>query len=79
MREVLHNIMTRRNWFFGAVGVLFLVYSLINPHSVVQMVNGLWKLLQMLAAIAFAIVGIRVVLGYKPWWLGGGSGAKKKS
>ena len=79
MREVLHNIMTRRNWFVGAVGVSFLLYFFANPHSVVKMVNGLWVLVQMFAAIALAIVGIRIILGYKPWWLGGGSGTKKKS
>lgn len=79
MKEVLHNIVTRRNWFIGTIVVVVMLYFIINPQALAQLMNAIWKMLQLVAGIAFAIVGIRVILGYRPWWLGGGSGAKKKS
>lgn len=79
MREVLHNIMTRRNWFLGALVVVFLIYFLIDPNSVFQMANGLWQLIKLAGVFAVAIVGIRMILGYKPfWWPAGSGGGKKK-
>lgn len=74
MREVLHNILTRRNWFLGAVGVVIAIYALLNPQEFGKMVS---QLFQMAAALALCWTGIMVILGRRPWWLGGG-GSKKK-
>ena len=75
MREVLHNILTRRNWFLGAVVVVIAIYALLNPKEFGQLVS---QLFQMAAVIALCWTGIMVILGRRPWWLGGGGGGKKK-
>jgi len=79
MNEFLRNFMNNRNWFIGTIVALVIIYFLINPEALMQLVNAIWNILQLVAGIALAIMGIRVILGYRPWWLGGGSSAKKKS
>ena len=84
MREFWHNFTTSRNWFLGTIIAGFLIYLFlyraVDPAGFTQSVNGFFRLIgqtiQIIFCIALALTGIRVVLGYRPWWLGGGG--KKK-
>lgn len=73
MREVLHNILHRRSWFLGAVGVIIAIYALINPREFGQLVS---QLFQLALVLAIMVTAVKIILGQRPWWLGGGS--KKK-
>lgn len=76
MREFLRRFLTDRRWFVGTIIVIFVFFlffwKLVSPERFVEIINGffqaIWGIIRFLFVIAVAILGIRVMLGYRPWW-----------
>jgi len=83
MAEFWHRFTTSRVWFIGTIMVVFFlfvfIYWLFNPQGLINAVNGyshvLWQIIIALSILAIACLGIAIVWGYRPWWMGG----RKKS
>lgn len=83
MREFFSLFLTDRRWFLGTVIVIailfFVLWRLFDPQGFVSSINNffqtIWGILQSILVLMIVIFGIRVMLGYRPWWMGGG---KKK-
>jgi hypothetical protein len=72
--------MNDRRWFIGTVIVLFVLFMffwrLFDHEGFVTSINNffqtIWGIVQSLLVIAIALLGLGVILGYRPWWMGGG-------
>ena len=79
MKEFWNHFCTDRRWFVGTIFVLFVLYMigwrLIDPQDFIESMNSffrtVWQIVQGLLALAIAVLGIMVILGHRPWWMGG--------
>ncbi|MFA7315328.1 MAG: hypothetical protein WC059_00805 [Candidatus Paceibacterota bacterium] len=80
MKGFLRLIFTNPRWFLGtllAIVVLFgFFWRIIDPTGSAQIINNfladVWALLSSIMVFALMILGISIMLGGRPWWLGGG-------
>jgi hypothetical protein len=80
MREFWHRFLTDRRWFIGTIIVLFILFMffwrLFDHEGFVTSINNffqtIWGIIQSVLVLAIVVLGIRVMLGYRPWWMGGG-------
>ncbi|MCF7831901.1 MAG: hypothetical protein K9M36_03390 [Candidatus Pacebacteria bacterium] len=80
MAEFWNRFLTDRRWFLGTIIIAFFAFlffwRLIDPAGFTTSINDffqtIWGIIQSILVLAIVILGIRVILGYKPWWMGGG-------
>lgn len=81
MNEFIHRFLTDRRWFVGTIIVLFVLFlflwRLFDPQGFTSSINDffqtIWGIIKSILTLAIVILGIGVILGYRPWWMGGGT------
>jgi hypothetical protein len=80
MKEFWNRFLTDRRWFIGTIIVLFILFlffwRLFDQEGFTTSINNffqtIWGIFQSLLALAIVILGLRIILGHRPWWMGGG-------
>jgi hypothetical protein len=84
MAEFWNRFLTDHRWFLGTIITTFIVFlffwRLIDPVGFTTSINDffqtIWGIIKSILTLAIVVLGIMVILGHKPWWMGGGG--KKK-
>lgn len=79
MNDFINRFLTDRRWFLGTIAVLFIlflfIWRLVDHEGFVTSINNffqtIWGIIQAIMTLAIAVLGIRIMLGYRPWWMGG--------
>ncbi len=78
MEEFLGKLSTSMKWFLGTIiaVIMFYLWTLIDPSGSTVIINGfldfIKSLFGLILTVIIVIVGLRIMLGHRPWWLGGG-------
>lgn len=80
MSDFWDRFLTDRRWFLGTVIVIFVLFMflwrLFDPQGFETSINDffqtIWAVVRSILILAIVFLGIRVILGYRPWWMGGG-------
>jgi len=75
MREIMHRIFTRQNYFFVFIVILVLIigffWKLINPSGFANTINGymadIWEVFKYLMTLFFLGVGLAIIVGWRPF------------
>lgn len=81
MYEFWHRFLTNLRWFLGTIIVLFILsvffWRIFDPQGFILNVNNffssMWEIIKSILALALAIFAIRIMFGYRPWWMGKGN------
>lgn len=78
MEEFFGRLSTSMRWFLGTIVaiIMFFFWTIIDPQGSTTIINEFKEFIQSLfgsvLTLIVVIVGFRIMLGHRPWWLGGG-------
>lgn len=78
MNEFFNKFLIDRKWFIGTIIVIlilfFFFWKIIDPESFAKNMSNffqtMFEILKSIFILAIVILGIRVMFGHKPWWMG---------